>query len=192
MGDQDGIPLSSEIHLHAIHIVHPDIASADAGSLDRMLAAIGTGDLDPGCVGMGIGDIGGDIGILDAFLVRNGKDAADFFRIAVVAQDPGQKGFICTVAFVGLGKGTGQLDPDILRLALEQLVGYPPQTDGACCMGTGGTDHDRPDDIENIHVGPPDKKGYKKRSMLLGPDRAGNSGSAEGEGSWKGKDQDSC
>ena len=63
-----GIPFSGEVHFHAVHIVHPDVAAADAGPLDRMLAAVFTGYLDPGGVGMGIGDVRGDVCIMDAFL----------------------------------------------------------------------------------------------------------------------------
>ena len=102
---------------------------------------------------------------MDAFFVRNGEDAADLFRIAVVPQDPGQQGLVRAVAFVGFGEGTGQFDFNVLGLALEQLVGHPSQTDGTGSVGTGRTDHHRPDNIENVHDEPPESE-IKKRSIL--------------------------
>lgn len=60
------------------------------------------------------------------------------------------------MAPIGLGKGPGQFNHDFLGCFLVQdLVGDAAQTDSTGCMGTGRTDHDRPDDVKYVHDNPP-------------------------------------
>ena len=51
----------------------------------------------------------------------------------------------------GSGEGTGERDLCGSRLPAEQSPGDQPDPDGTCRMGTGRADHDRPENIKNVH-----------------------------------------
>ena len=55
------------------------------------------------------------------------------------------------VAGAGSGKRTGECDLCSGWLPAEQPPGDQPDPDGACRMGAGRADHDRPEDIKNVH-----------------------------------------
>ena len=71
--------------------------------------------------------------------------------VGVHAQDAGDEGFVGAVALVGLGKTAVEYDFGGDGLVLQQLPGNVPDARRPRRVAAGGTDHDRPDDVEYVH-----------------------------------------
>ena len=85
-------------------------------------------------------------------ILSNLQCITNLLRIAVIAHNAGKQSSVCTMASVGSGKGPGQLDIQLLKVFRScHLVYYSSQTNRSCGMGTAWPDHNRTDNVKNVH-----------------------------------------
>ena len=79
------------------------------------------------------------------------KRVANPFVVGIHSQNPRHQSTIRPVSTIRLGERTVEPEFDFGHGMLRYALGQQSDPECSGCVGTGGTDHPRSDDLENTH-----------------------------------------